>query len=95
MTATGTFGCVALGNGVSGTMTGSGNLTWNNGDTSTISFSVTFATVVPVATASVTSGALQGSQIIVAPVPTGFAGNCLLAPVTTLTVGGAAVFLRL
>jgi hypothetical protein len=94
-TGTGTLGCVDLGNGLSGTVTATATLTWNNGDTSTVAIDATFVYFIPVVTVTVTSGALQGSTVIVAPVPVGLTGNCLLAPLTGLSFAGVAEFLHL
>ncbi len=50
--------------------------------------------VVPTVTASITSGAMQGSTILVAPGPTGLTGNCL-TPVTSLSFAGFVVIVQL
>lgn len=95
VTGTGTLGCVVVGNGVSGTLTATATLHWDNGDTSTVSIAAALVPVVPVITVTVTGGALQGSTVVVAAVPSGFSGNCLLAPVTGLSFAGVAGFLHL
>lgn len=88
----GNFGCLPLGiASVAATL----QLTWNNGDTSQISASVTVVGPVPVVMANVTGGALQGSTLAFAPVPTGLTGNCVLAPGTALSFAGLTTFLAL
>ncbi len=92
----GTFGCLAIGlTGLTGGASGTIAVTWNNGDTSTISWSLTVAGAAPVVTASVTAGALQGSSVVVVPAPTGFTGNCVLTPVTSISFAAVTVFARL
>jgi hypothetical protein len=95
ITGSGTVACVTLGNGLVGTVSGTMNLTWNNGETSTISFTLTSVGPVPVVTGTVTGGALQGFSMAVVAGPTGFTGNCVLTPVTSLSFAGALVFLDL
>jgi hypothetical protein len=95
LTASGTVACVFVGNGLSGAVNGTLAVTWNNGDHSTISFSIIPIGPVPVIVANVTSGALQGSTVTVLPGPTGLTGNCLLTPVTSLSFAGALSFLQL
>jgi hypothetical protein len=90
ITGSGTQNCLLV-----GSVTGTIDLTWDNGATSTITFSESAVIFVPVVTASVTSGALKGSSIVVAPIPTGFTGNCLLTPATSLTITGVAEILDL
>ncbi len=78
-----------------GSLSGTIDVTWDNGDTSTITWSDVIVLFVPVVRASITSGALKGDTIVVAGLPTGFAGNCILAPVNGLTLIGVAEFLPL
>jgi hypothetical protein len=88
-------------NGATGTITGSGtqncllqsslrtiSLTWNNGETSTVTWHEVFLLFVPIITASVTAGALTGDILLPLLIPTGFTGSCLLAPVTSVTLTG-------
>ncbi len=92
----GNFGCLAIGlTGLTGGASGTILVTWNNGDTSTISWSLTVAGAAPIVSASVTEGALQGSSVVVVPVPTGFSGNCLLTPVTSISFAAVTVFVQL
>jgi hypothetical protein len=60
-----------------------------------VSIAAALVTIVPVITVTVTSGALQGSTVVVAALPTGFNGNCLLAPVTGLSFAGVVGFVQL
>lgn len=78
-----------------GSLSGTIDVTWDNGDKSTITWSETLVLFVPVVTASVTSGALAGHSIVVGGAPLSVTGNCLLAPATTLTLTGVAEFFRL
>ncbi len=93
----GTLGCAAVGVGnLVGGATATVSMTWNNGDTSTMLATLTSALgPVPIVTASITAGALQGSTVTGLGVPTAFTGNCLLAPVTSLSATGVGVFLQL
>jgi hypothetical protein len=96
VSGTGTLACATVGlSGLTGSANGTVAVTWNNGDTSTITWSVTLGGAFPVVSASVISGALRGSTVSVAPTPTGLTGNCLLAPVTSVSFAGAVVFSRL
>ena len=92
---TGTLGCVSVGaGGLVGSANGTIPITWNNGDTSTITWSVSLGGIVPTIVARVTEGALLGSNVALVPAPTGLAGNCLLAPVTSFNITGVATFDR-
>ncbi len=91
----GLLGCALIGpSGLAGNLSGTLPIMWNNGDTSTIMWSATFAAVVPVASATVTSGALQGATMLVTPLPTALTGNCL-TPVTSISFSGVAAFVGL
>jgi hypothetical protein len=92
VTGTGTVACVTT--GLSGSANGTLPITWNNGDASMITWSVTVGGAVPTVSAQVTSGELTGSRILVAPVPTGINGNCLLAPLTSVSFTGVVEFFR-
>ena len=70
-------------------------MTWDNGETSTVAWSLTALPPVPVFNATITSGALAGSTSLAAGVPTGFNGNCLLAPWTSLSGAGVIAFIGL
>ena len=92
---TGTLGCVSVGaGGLVGSASGTIPITWNNGDTSTITWSASLGGIVPTIVARVTEGALLGSNVALVPAPTGLAGNCLLAPVTSFNITGLATFDR-
>jgi hypothetical protein len=92
----GSFGCLSIGlTGLTGSASGTVQVTWDNGDTSTIGWSLSVSGAVPLVNATVTSGALQGSTVIVIPVPTGLTGNCLLSPVTSISFAGPTVFTQL
>jgi hypothetical protein len=92
---TGTLGCVSVGaGGLVGSASGTIPITWNNGDTSTITWSVSLGGIVPTIDARVTSGALLGSNVALVPAPTGLSGNCLLAPVRSFNITGIATFDR-
>ena len=95
VSGTGTLGCVAVGlGGVLASASGTVQVTWNNGDASTITFSVTVGGLVTSIDASVTSGALKGSRVALAGVPTGLTGNCI-TPLTGLGVSGLLPFIGL
>ena len=89
VSGSGTLACVAtdLSGGVSGTLP----ITWNNGDTSTITWSASVAGLVPTVSAQVTSGPLTGSSIIVLPIPTGLTGSCIV-PLTSVSFAGLLTF---
>ena len=92
---TGTLGCVSVGaSGLVGSANGTIPITWNNGDTSTITWSASLGGIVPTIVARVTEGALLGSNVALVPAPTGLAGNCLLAPLTNFNITGLATFDR-
>lgn len=88
VTGTGTMGCVG------GNLSGTADVTWNNGDTSTATWSLTALPPVPVFNAMVTGGGLAGSTVLAAGIPTGFSGNCLLAPWTSISGAGVLAFIR-
>lgn len=98
ITGGGVLGCVNVGlGGLIGNTHLVVPITWNNGDTSTLTADLTAAPgPVFVFTASVTSGALQGSTVTISPpIPTGLTGNCLLSPVTSFSALGIVAFTRL
>lgn len=89
-TGSGEFACSlsGLGEGVSGT----GVVTWDNGDTSTVEWSLTTAVFVPVVDIQITDGPLSGSTFALGGiVPTGITGNCVLNPITGFGFAGASV----
>lgn len=95
VSGTGMLACVAAGvSGVLASASGTVQSTWNTGDTSTISWSVTVGGLVTSIDATVTSGALQGSRVALAGVPTGLTGNCI-TPLTSLSVSGLLPFVGL
>ncbi len=89
---TGSLSCLGGIPGVTGSVHAVVDFSWNNGDTSVITVDVLVAGLVPVLAATVTSGALQGAVVTGAPVPTGLTGNCVLAPVTSLTFAGVVAY---
>ncbi len=90
---TGDLGCIAVGaGGLVGSVSGTIPITWNNGDTSTITWSASLGGIVPTIDASVTSGVLRGASVALVPVPTGLSGNCALAPVRSISFTGVALF---
>lgn len=92
---TGTLGCVSVGaSGLVGSASGTIPITWNNGDTSTITWSASLGGIVPTIVARVTEGALLGSNVALVPAPTGLSGNCLLAPLRNFNITGLATFDR-
>lgn len=97
VTGTGTLSCVTVGAaGLTGGASGTVPLTFNNGDTSTIAWSVTVGGLLPVVTATFIGGALDGAALVLVPAAlTGLSGNCVLAPIRSLTVVGLAVVVRL
>lgn len=88
-TGSGSMGCVG------GTASGTATATWDNGDTSTGTWSITAVPPVPAANATLTAGGLTGSTVLALGVPTGFTGNCLLAPLTSLSGVGIMEFFNL
>lgn len=92
-TGVGHMACLtaALEGGISGT----GEVTWDNGDTSSVDWSVTTVAMVPVVNVTLTDGALAGSSVVVAGLPTGLTGNCALNPITSVGFGGTAEILGL
>ena len=80
--------------GLVGSASGTIPITWNNGDTSTITWSASLGGIVPTIVARVTEGALLGSNVALVPAPTGLSGNCLLAPLRNLNITGLATFDR-
>ena len=92
----GTIACVAVNaTGLVGGATGTVQVTWNNGDTSTISWSATLGGPVPTIDGAITSGAMQGATVALVAIPTGLTGNCVFAPFTSLSFTGILAFLRL
>lgn len=78
-----------------GGMSGTGEVTWDNGDTSAVDWSITTVAMVPVVNVTLTDGALAGSSVVVAGLPSSLTGNCALNPVTSIGFGGAAEILGL
>lgn len=78
-----------------GSLSGTVDVTWDNGDRSTVTWSEVLVLFAPVVRASVTSGALKGFTIAVVGLPTGFTGSCVLGPFTSLTLTGVVEFLPL
>lgn len=93
LTGTGHMACTTA--ALEGGLGGTGEVTWDNGDTSAVDWSITVVAFVPVVNVTLTDGALAGSSVVVAGVPVSFTGNCALSPVTSLGFGGAAEILRL
>jgi hypothetical protein len=93
----GTLACVTVGAaGLTGSASGTVPLTFNNGDTGTINWSITVGGAVPVVTGTISGGPLDGSTLVLVPAAvTGLTGNCVLAPVTSFTIAGLAVVVRL
>lgn len=93
----GTLACVTVGAaGLTGSASGTVPLTFNNGDTGTINWSITVGGAVPVVTGTISGGPLDGSTLALVPAAiTGLTGNCVLAPVTSFTIAGLAVVVRL
>ena len=77
--------------GLVGSASGTFPVTWNNGDTSTITWSATLGGIVPTINARVTGGALRGSSVCLVPAPTALSGNCV-APVRSISFTGVALF---
>ncbi len=74
-----------------GNLTGSGSLTWDNGDVSAVNARVTTIGPIPLVDARITSGALTGARVVLVGIPTGITGSCG-KPVTRLSFIGAARF---
>jgi hypothetical protein len=92
---TGDLGCISVGaSGLVGSASGTIPITWNNGDTSTITWSASLGGIVPTIVARVTDGALRGSNVALVPAPTALSGNCVLAPVRSFSITGLATFDR-
>ncbi len=92
VSGTGTLGCVTT--GASASVKGTLPVTWNNGDTSTITWSVTVGGPLPTVSAKVTSGQLNGTSIVVLPLPTRLDGSCL-TPLKSVSFIGVLTFLGL
>ena len=82
---TGNVSCIV------GNLVGSGPLTWDNGDVSTVSARVTTIGPLPLVDARITSGALNGSRVVLVGVPTAISGFCV-TPVKRLSFVGVASF---
>ncbi len=72
-----------------GKLHGTGEVTWDNGDTSTVDWTLTLVGPAPVVDATIRSGALEGATLVVAAAPSSFTGNCALNPLTELGFDGA------
>lgn len=73
-------------------LAGTGVVTWDNGDTSTVVWSLTTVTLLPVIDIEITEGPLAGSTLALGGVvPTSFTGNCVLNPVTSFGFSGVSV----
>lgn len=84
MEGAGELGCLG------GKVTGTANVTWDNGDRSTAAWSLNLPIfLIPIFDFRVTQGALKGARLFAFGVPTGFTGNCALNPLTHL--GGIGV----
>lgn len=94
-TGGGVISCVGVG-GVTGSVTGTLTMTWNNGATSVIPWTVVVGSVLPIVLAHVESGAMAGALAQAVPAaPIQLVGTCALTPVTSFTVIGAATILKL
>jgi hypothetical protein len=93
VTGSGTLSCLTVGAaGLTGGASGTVALTFNNGDTSIIAWSVTVGGLLPVVTATFVGGPLDGAALVLVPAAlTGLTGNCVLAPIKSLTIVGLAV----
>lgn len=89
LSGSGVVGCI--GGAAGGTI----DITWNNGDTSIITWRLAAIPPVPILDARVTSGALAGATVLLAGIPTAFTGLCGLNPVTSVSGVGVAEFIRL
>ena len=98
ISGTGTLACTPVGLGfppqLAGNIQATVPITWNNGDVSVVSVDVTAVGPIPVVTATISSGAMQGSTGTGVPALTALTGNCLLTPVTSLSLAGVAVAIR-
>lgn len=93
LTGDGNMGCTtAL---LAGGMSGGGTLTWDNGDTSTVEWSLQSVALVPIVNFTITGGALAGTSVLPAPVVTSFSGNCALTPFTHMGIAGVSELLKL
>lgn len=90
--ASGMLACVST--GLIGNESGTIKVTWNNGDTSTITESASVNGLVPVVNATVTSGHLRGDTVLVQAVLSGFNGNCAINPLTTVDFAGTGQFVH-
>ncbi len=97
ITGSGQLSCIGLGvTGLTGHVAGTIPITWNDGDHSTISWSLTAtALAAPILQLTVTGGELQGASGVMVPVPTGINGNCLLSPIKTLSLTGVILLAQL
>jgi hypothetical protein len=99
VTGSGTIACLPVGlggfGGLAGTINATLPVTWDNGDVSVITLNVVVVGPVPVITASVTGGRVQGATVAAVPVLTGLTGNCVLTPVTSLSLAMVVTFVGL
>ena len=93
----GTLACVTVGAaGLTGSASGTVPLTFNNGDTGTINWTITVGGAVPVVTGNISGGTLDGSTLVSYQRSChGPHGQLRAAPVTSFTIAGLAVVVRL
>lgn len=90
LNGTGNMACSA--EALKGGASGTAKVTWDNGDISTLDWSITTAAMVPVVKATVTHGPLTGANIAVAGAPDSLTGNCVVNPITGAGFAGVAEF---
>jgi len=84
MVGSGNLGCLL------GSAGGTATITWNNGDTSTATWSLNLPIfLLPIMSITITGGPLTGATPFGLGVPTGFSGNCITSPLTNL--GGLGI----
>lgn len=92
MSGTGAMSCSVT--AFRGSLSGTGRVTWDNGDTSTAVFKITTVAMVPVVDVRLSKGALAGSRVLIVGIATSLTGNCVLNPITGLGYTGTMEILR-
>lgn len=93
LTGTGQMACTT--GAIAGDVSGTGTFTWDNSDVSTVEWSVNSIVFVPVVNVTITDGPLTGATVVVAALPIGLTGNCILNPVTEMGFAGVTEILGL
>lgn len=89
ITGSGSVSCL-----LDGSMSGTIELTADNGDTSTLAWSFRSVLLIPLFALTPTSGVLVGATVVAVPLPIGFSGSCLLGPIRSVTFAGFVSVIR-